>query len=202
MDDRKAVKFYRSYYEVSKELPSTMRGRFIEAILAYQFEGIEPKFKGTLKLAWISQKHSLDKQLEGFKHGVKGGAPPKGTSNPPLKGTSNQEKEKGISISNKDKVKESIKKSRFAPPSLLEVQNYISEKGYSVNAENFIAFYDSNGWKVGKNPMKNWKAALRTWQGRQKEKNSAQKENTVSTLDKVLAVNKAIDNGQISFTDE
>lgn len=51
-------------------------------------------------------------------------------------------------------------------PTLDEVQTYIAEKGYSVDAESFIAFYESNGWKVGKNPMKSWRAALVTWQKR------------------------------------
>lgn len=51
-------------------------------------------------------------------------------------------------------------------PTLEEVQAYATEKGYSVDAELFIAFYESNGWKVGKNPMKSWRAALVTWQKR------------------------------------
>lgn len=51
-------------------------------------------------------------------------------------------------------------------PTLEEVQAYVTEKGYSVDAESFIAFYESNGWKVGKNPMKSWRAALMTWQKR------------------------------------
>ena len=51
-------------------------------------------------------------------------------------------------------------------PTLEEVQAYVTQKGYSVDAESFIAFYESNGWKVGKNPMKSWRAALVTWQKR------------------------------------
>ena len=60
------------------------------------------------------------------------------------------------------------KRTRFARPSLEEVQDYINEKGYSVNAEQFIDYYESNGWKVGKNSMKDWKAAVRTWEARNK----------------------------------
>ena len=48
-------------------------------------------------------------------------------------------------------------------PTLEEVRAYISEKGYPVDAERFYSYYESNGWKVGKNPMKNWKAAVATW---------------------------------------
>lgn len=55
-------------------------------------------------------------------------------------------------------------KKPFIKPSLEEVQAYCTEKHYSVNPQRFIDYYDSNGWKVGKNPMKDWKAAVRTWQ--------------------------------------
>ena len=49
-------------------------------------------------------------------------------------------------------------------PSLEEVQDYCKERNNNVNAEQFLDFYESNGWKVGKNPMKDWKAAVRTWE--------------------------------------
>lgn len=61
---------------------------------------------------------------------------------------------------------ESVKKSapRFTPPTMEEVAAYCRERGNSVDAERFCSFYQSNGWKVGKNPMKDWKAAVRTWE--------------------------------------
>lgn len=58
---------------------------------------------------------------------------------------------------------------RFVPPTLEEVQAYIVEKGYSVDAESFIAFYQSKNWYVGKNKMKDWKAAIVTWEKRERE---------------------------------
>ena len=51
-------------------------------------------------------------------------------------------------------------------PTLEEVKACIAERGYHVDAEAFIAFYESNGWKVGKNPMKSWRSALVTWEKR------------------------------------
>lgn len=54
----------------------------------------------------------------------------------------------------------------FTKPTLEELQSVIRDKGYKVDAEEFMAFYDSNGWKVGKNPMKSWKSALVTWHKR------------------------------------
>ena len=61
---------------------------------------------------------------------------------------------------------------RFTPPSIEEVQFYISEKGYSVDAERFVSFYECKGWYVGKNKMKNWKAAITTWSKSEKSKMS------------------------------
>ena len=55
------------------------------------------------------------------------------------------------------------KRTAFVPPTLEEVSAYVSEKGYSVDAERFIDFYSSKGWMVGKNKMKDWKAAVRNW---------------------------------------
>ena len=51
----------------------------------------------------------------------------------------------------------------FLKPELFEVQNYFEELGNLNEAEGFFNYYESNGWKVGKNPMKDWKAASRNW---------------------------------------
>ena len=65
----------------------------------------------------------------------------------------------------KDRLgKDSKYNKRFVPPSMEDVQGYITEKGYSVDAERFIDYYTANGWKVGKNSMKDWKAAVRNWE--------------------------------------
>jgi len=55
------------------------------------------------------------------------------------------------------------KSTRMKRPTLEEIQAYCREKKYPVDAEAFLAHYESNGWKVGRNPMKNWKAAVVTW---------------------------------------
>ena len=62
-------------------------------------------------------------------------------------------------------VVEKPKAKRFVPPMLIEINDYMSEKGvHSIDEANkFNDFYESNGWKVGKNKMKCWKAAVRNW---------------------------------------
>ena len=78
-----------------------------------------------------------------------------------------------VNINPQSKVKESKVEERkvdkrprklFSKPSLDEVKAYIQEKGYTVNADAFMARYESNGWMVGRNAMKDWKATVRYWQ--------------------------------------
>jgi uncharacterized protein YdaU (DUF1376 family) len=56
------------------------------------------------------------------------------------------------------------KAKRFMPPSFAQVQNYCTERLNNVDANKFTDHYTSNGWLVGKNKMKDWKAAVRTWE--------------------------------------
>jgi hypothetical protein len=58
----------------------------------------------------------------------------------------------------------------FVPPSMDELVTFIQEMGYKVNAETFLSHYESKGWYVGKNKMKDWKAAVRGWNAREKDK--------------------------------
>ena len=60
-------------------------------------------------------------------------------------------------VISKEKVK------YFVPPTVNEVRDYCLEKGYKVDADVFVDFYESKGWMIGKNKMKDWKAAVRTW---------------------------------------
>ena len=55
-------------------------------------------------------------------------------------------------------------KSKFIPPTVEEVREYCLERGNKIDPEYFVAFYESKGWMVGKNKMKNWKMAIITWE--------------------------------------
>jgi hypothetical protein len=61
------------------------------------------------------------------------------------------------------------REKRFVPPTLEEVQAYISENNYIIDAQKFIDYYQSNGWIVGKTKMKDWKATVRGWERREQE---------------------------------
>ena len=62
------------------------------------------------------------------------------------------------------------KSAKFTPPTDEEVAAYVAEKGYHFNPEQFVPFYQSKDWMIGKNPMKDWRAACRTWELEWKKK--------------------------------
>lgn len=66
-----------------------------------------------------------------------------------------------------ERLRSGESKKRFRPPTVEEVEAYCFERNNKVDAERFVDFYASNGWRVGKNPMKDWKAAVRTWEKRE-----------------------------------
>lgn len=80
---------------------------------------------------------------------------------------------------NVDVIKENSKKKtakRFSPPTIEEVQAYVEEKGYNVDAVRFVNFYAAKGWMIGKNKMQNWKSAVATWQRGENENGNQRKQ--------------------------
>lgn len=71
------------------------------------------------------------------------------------------------------------KKKRFVPPSVDEVRAYCEERRNGIDAQSFVDFYSSKGWMIGKNKMKDWKAAVRTWE---KNRSNNQESNQQSDI--------------------
>jgi len=84
----------------------------------------------------------------------------------------------------KESTKENTKESRgkkFTPPSLDEVEKYCRERRRGVDAVRWHNFYMAKNWMIGRNKMKDWKAAVRTWEQKQKEEPVAQQETPYMT---------------------
>jgi len=75
------------------------------------------------------------------------------------------------SSSSSSSVSQKSRASPFLPPTEKEVNEYILEKGYSIDAEYFVSFYESKGWMVGRNKMKSWKASITGWHKRNETSN-------------------------------
>ena len=67
------------------------------------------------------------------------------------------------------------KRKRFEKPTLSEIKAYCIERGNKVDAQHFFDYYESNGWRVGKNSMRNWQAAVRTWERSEYRKPNSKK---------------------------
>ena len=74
----------------------------------------------------------------------------------------------------KENTLKGVKEKRFAPPTPDNVREYCREMGYThVDADRFVDFYSAKGWMVGKNHMKDWKAAVRNWSRSQRQESTA-----------------------------
>lgn len=64
-----------------------------------------------------------------------------------------------------------LKRGKFVKPTLEQISAYCKERGNSIDAQEFFDYQESVGWTVGKKPMKDWQAAIRTWERKNKENN-------------------------------
>ena len=77
-------------------------------------------------------------------------------------------------------------RSVFLKPSVEEVSKFVQHNGYAISAIEFVDYYESVGWKIGTKPMKNWKAAVRTWERKAQESKPKKKE-PMSFMNELLA---------------
>ena len=84
---------------------------------------------------------------------------------PPLSDKSkSKSKSKSIELDIKKESKPKKEEKRFVKPTVEEVEEYCKTRSNGIDARRFVDHYDAVGWKVGRNPMKDWKAAVRTWE--------------------------------------
>ena len=86
----------------------------------------------------------------------------------------------------------SSKSSRFIPPTLAEVEAYCFTRNNSVNAQQFIDFYSSKNWYVGKNKMTDWRASVRLWESRSKTSPTSRGHPSGMAVDDSLKPNQII----------
>lgn len=162
--------FYKSFAEALHKLPADEYKEAMEAILAYAFDGIETEFEHTTSdIIFTLVKPQIDANRKRRVDGMKGGRPKKTNgyeSEKPMviENAKTEKPNVNVNVNVNEEKKESIKKKQaFSAPSVEEVKAYILEQGYKVDADRFVDFYASKNWMVGKNKMKDWKAAVRNW---------------------------------------
>ena len=118
-------------------------------------------------------KPQIDANNRRFENGKKGGRRNQTeTKTEPKQNQTETKTEPNVNVNVNDNVNvnvnanENKRTCRFAPPTLDDVTAYCAERGNGIDPQRFIDYYQSNGWKVGKNPMRDWKAAVRNWETR------------------------------------
>ena len=176
------LKVWTNFKELLEPLNDSERGRLFTVMLEYAETAKAPELKGNERYVWPSAKQSIDRTRQDSLNASKGGRKPNQTEanrtepdgteqnrmEPELTEAHYKEKDKD-NISIKENTLKSVKEkplARFTPPTVEDVSAYCKERGNHVNAQTFVDFYASKGWKVGNNPMKDWKACVRTWEQR------------------------------------
>ena len=172
--------FFQSFADAANMMNDTDRLAFYDAIVGCAIYGEETDaLPPAAHLVFTAIKPILEANVRDRDNGSKGGRPKteNPSENPQKNPSKNPTPKPKVKYSNVEYsiVEESSKKSnikesgqaatatKFIPPTLEEVKAFIQEKGYKVNALKFYSYYSSNGWKVGKNPMKSWKQAVVSW---------------------------------------
>ena len=189
--------FYGSFYDALRRLPTPeLRDQAYTAICRYALYGEEPgELEPMVEVIFVLARPQIDANTRRRVNGGKGGRKPmvsesenQWLAEAETDGSANgKPKEK---VKEKVKVKETtsnevVKKSapRFTPPTREQVAEYILSAGYSVDADRFVDFYESKGWMVGKNPMKDWKAAVRNWSRSQRQEETAKAQRQEKTAE-------------------
>lgn len=184
---RKSFVLHIDSLEVLNELTDEQAGKLFKAIKSFntgddiELDSITKIVMVPFKAQFVRDNEKYIKKVECNKiNGLKGGRPKssnnqnektKTEDNPLGYSGIRQNPEKGDSDSDSgsDSGSDSdIKRSvvqRFTPPTHQEALQYFQEKGFNnpVEASKFVDFYEMKGWMVGKNKMKDWKAAIRNW---------------------------------------
>ena len=181
---RSHLKVYFDFDERTEELNDIEKGRLLLAMLRYAAEGQKPDLRGNERFCFPGFKKDIDRDIASYaskvENGNKGGRPAKNKPNETENNlTKPNETENNLNLKNKNeeqeqeedrRTKSKVKAlSRFTPPTQEEVSAYCRERGNKVDAQRFVDFYAAKGWKVGNQPMKDWKAAVRTWEQRDQQ---------------------------------
>lgn len=159
---RDSVLFYRSFYDALKNIPPDERLKVYDAIMEYGMYDHDPDLEGVALAIFLLAKPQIDANNKRYENGCK--AKKKRT----VSETEADTKQELIEVEAKEKVKEKVKvkdnNKIFKPPTVDDVRAYCTERGNNVDPQSFVDFYESKGWMIGKNKMKDWKAAVRTWE--------------------------------------
>lgn len=157
---REYVPIFFDWLEVTQDLTPEEKGNLIDAVVAYASGNeYEHLLTGGVRIAFRFLKGQVDRNNR-----ISEARSEAGRNKPEQNETNVNKTEQTASKSPKEKEKEKEnKKERMTPPTREEVAAFCSDNGLTIDVDRFMNYYESNGWKVGRNPMKNWQATVRNW---------------------------------------
>lgn len=164
--------FHAKFGDAMKGLPRNAADELAAALVRFGCFGEEPDFENPYLAALFNMaREDIGYSIKKRSNGAKGGRPRNHVSDAVSEEVSEEvsENEKAKQTNSTNSTNNTNKRkgcARMARPTLAEVREYIAEKGYRVDAEAFMAYYDSVGWRIGNKPMKSWRSALTTWERR------------------------------------
>lgn len=175
--------FHAKFGDAMKGLPRDAADELAAALVRFGCFGEEPDFENPYLAALFNMaREDIGYSIKKRSNGAKGGRPKNHVPEEVPEEVPETEKPESEEVSEEVSENEKAKQTnstnstnstnkgkggaRMARPTLAEVRAYIAEKGYHVDAEAFMAYYDSVGWLVGNKPMKSWRSALTTWERR------------------------------------
>ena len=185
--------FYRDWLAGLQNLDPKLRYELLDAIISFGLDGKETELTPVASAIFGFIRPQIERAVNKYEqicqrnreNGKKGGRPVKTQNNPknpvgyletqqnpknpekPKKPYNDNDNDNDNDNIKKDKNKFLSKKRNFQPPTISEVSMYCDERNNGIDPEAFINFYESKGWMIGKNKMKDWKAAIRTWEKKQ-----------------------------------
>ena len=171
-------KAYFQYYEtfeivIEKIKDIEEREWLRKVIIQYGLHGIEPEtfYSEGLEIAWTICKDLIDQQQHRREVNAanRAGKKAEPATNEENLAAEPQPEEKPAQEIQPEKPK----RKNFVKPTVEEIAAYCKEKNYNVNAQQFFNYYESNGWKIGRNAMKSWQATVQNWNIRDKANNKA-----------------------------
>ena len=171
-------KAYFQYYEtfeivIEKIKDIEEREWLRKVIIQYGLHGIEPESFNSeaLEIAWTICKDLIDQQHHRREVNAanRAGKKAEPATNKENLAAEPQPEEKPAQEIQQEKPK----RKNFVKPTVEEIEAYCKEKNYNINAQQFYNYYESNGWKIGRNAMKSWQAAVQNWNTRDKANNKA-----------------------------
>ena len=174
---------YTKYLDNIQALSMEQRGMLFTSLMLYA-SGQEPEeMDPVTAMAFSFIKSQMDKDIEKYNEtcakrseaGKLGGRPKKQEEAKKANGFSENQKKQGKAKkadneyeyeydNDNDLLKENTKRKVFSTPTVDDVRAYCLERNNKVDPQQFVDFYESKGWMIGKNKMKDWKAAVRTWE--------------------------------------